>query len=129
MAVDPDLTVSVHRVEFDENEPVAVALCDSKGLAVPAHAAGERAPARSGGIPRAELALDAPVVRQVERSPTRIVQGHVLSACYVAEMEFPVRIEVENDATLRESRGGRKQERQGADRSRSVPWAQSKGSE
>ena len=129
MAVDPDLTVSIHAVEFDENELVAVALCDSEGLTVPAHAAGERATARPGGIPRAELALDAPVVRQVERSPTRIVQGHVLPACYIAEMEFPVRIEVENDATLRENRGGRKQEGQRADRSRSLPWAQSKGSE
>src|SRR2546430_1922950 len=75
MAVDPDLTVSIYPVEFDENEPVAVALRDSKGLAVPAQAAGERAAARSGGIPRAELALDAPVVRQVQRSPARIVQG------------------------------------------------------
>src|SRR5205807_4252547 len=64
MAVDPDLTVSIHPVEFDENEPVAVALCDSKGLAVPAHAAGERAPARSGGIPRAGLAIGHAVGRQ-----------------------------------------------------------------
>src|SRR5256886_4246214 len=70
MAVDPDLAVPVDAIELHEHQPARVPLGYGERLAVPAHAAGERAAARSGGVRVAELPLDAPVVRQIQAAPT-----------------------------------------------------------
>src|SRR5512143_1199531 len=96
MAVDPDLAVAVHAVEIDEHQPPAVRHRHGEGLAVPSDAAWQRTAGDAGRARVAELTLDAPVMRHVERSPGRIGETHRLGAGNVAEMESPIPIEVEH---------------------------------
>src|SRR5438270_12389150 len=87
MAVDPDLAVTVDAIELHEDQPARVPLGYGERLAVPAHAAGKRADARSGGVHVAELPLAAPVVRQIQPASTGIVERRVLSGGDVAKIE------------------------------------------
>src|SRR6266513_704774 len=93
-AVDPDLAIAVHAVEFDEHDLAAVSRGDGERLAIPAHATGQRAARYAGRVLLAELAFDAPVVGQVQRTPGGVVKCDVLGARYVAELEAPSGIEL-----------------------------------
>ena len=96
MPVDPHFAVAVHAIELDEHQPARVPRGQGEGLAVPAHAAGERSAARAGGIGVAELSLDAPVVRHSEVAPGGIVERRILSVRDVAQVESPGAVEREH---------------------------------
>src|SRR5690348_17544213 len=72
MAVDPHLAVPVDAVELDRRQPATIRRRNREGFAVPANAAWQRTATCAGGVSLAELGLDAPVVRQIQRAPSRV---------------------------------------------------------
>ena len=75
VTVNPNLTVAIDSVEFDEDEFSFLRGGDRKRLAIPADAAGQRAAASAGRVLLAELTFNAPVVWQIKLSPLRIAQS------------------------------------------------------
>ena len=92
-AIDPDVAVGHDAVEVDEDALAAIGSGDGEGFAVPADAGGQESSSAASGVPGVERALDAPVVRQVEGAPRRIVEGGGLGAGGVGFEEAPALIE------------------------------------
>src|SRR5262249_40732614 len=92
-AVDPHLAVHVHAVEIDENLLGRRSLIERERLAIPTDAAVEIPAARARRRARIERQLDAPVVRQIEAAPRRIVEGGALRTGNVAAIELPAGVE------------------------------------
>src|SRR5437867_5340764 len=80
VTVDPDLAVAVHAVEVDERQASTVRHGNRECLAIPTDSAWQRATADAGRMRLTEFSLDAPVVGQVERAPSGIVEGGVVGA-------------------------------------------------
>jgi len=89
VSVDPHFAVPVHSVEFDERQLFPVRFGKSECLSVPSYAARQRPSAHAGRIVFAEFAFDAPVVRNIEQSPMRIIKGRDLSVFQIAKMKMP----------------------------------------
>src|SRR5713101_2211875 len=72
LPVDPHLAVAIDAVEFDEDQLAGIGRRNGERLAIPPHAARQRAAPHARGILFAEFSLDAPVVRHIERAPAGI---------------------------------------------------------
>ena len=93
MFVDPDLAIAIDPVEFDKDRLPFRSQGHGKGLAIPTNAAGQCAAASARRSLLTELAFNAPVVGQIESSPLRIVQIHILSVGNFAELKAPILVE------------------------------------
>ena len=95
-AIPPDIAVGQDAIELD---PHPLALCigrDLDLLAIPCHA-GRKPPAGAGGrCVFIETSLDAPIVRDVEFPPLRIIEAGKFSALCLPLMERPCGIEGNN---------------------------------
>ena len=94
VAVEVDGAVHVHAVEVYVEAQALVGLVGGEGLAIPAHASGQCASARARGVLAGEVALDGPVVGQVEATPRGVVVGGSGSVGHIAQLEGPVGGEV-----------------------------------
>ena len=65
-----------------------------KALAIPAHTSWKRTARRCRWIIAVELALDAPVVGQVELSPVTIIELRGRVGSLIAKHKAPVEVEV-----------------------------------
>ncbi len=88
-AVDPDIAVHVDAVELEPRFPLACAGREPEDPAVPADSRREvaTAPAGRGVLPRRPL--DAPIVRQVQRTPLPVVEAGLVSTGWIARGEAP----------------------------------------
>ena len=69
----------------------------------------------SRGVRVAELPLDAPVVRQIERAPAGIVEPGRLGAGEIPQVKAPPAIEVQRSPLGRRRPGGKEQRAEGRD--------------
>ncbi len=92
--------VHVHAIELDHDPLSRGRSREVEGLSVPAQATVE-VPAFIGSR-RAlvEWQRDAPIMGHVQGSPGRIVEGRVLRAADVAEMELPGKVEADRGRSL-----------------------------
>jgi hypothetical protein len=93
VAVDPDFTVAIDPVKLDEDQFSFGRGGNRKCLAIPAKPTRQGASARARRSVFTEFAFDAPVVRQVQLPPLRIVETRVLRPADVTEIKAPVLIE------------------------------------
>src|SRR5204863_5541512 len=91
--VDPDFAVAIDAVEIDENALPLVGCGHRKCLAVPSDSARQRAAGGTCGVLLAEVALDAPVVGQVQLAPRGVIERRLLRAGDIAKMKAPTVIE------------------------------------
>ena len=89
MAVDVDGAVHVHAIKVYVEAFALVRLVHGKGFAVPAHASGQRASASARRIVFRKIALDGPIVRQVQLPPLRVVVGGLRGIGNIAKPECP----------------------------------------
>ena len=75
MAVDIDRGVHVDTIEANDIAVELLLGVDGEMLAIPAHSSGQGTTAGTRGITWQEVALDRPVVGQVERSPSLVGIG------------------------------------------------------
>jgi methylmalonyl-CoA/ethylmalonyl-CoA epimerase len=75
--VEPHLGVHVHALELDEHERVPPFAGHGQPPLVPAEPGREEAARGAGRRRRVAVELDAPVVREVDRAPVRVVDGAV----------------------------------------------------
>ena len=101
MIVDPHLAISIDAVKLDEDRLPFCSHGHSEGLAIPANAARQCTAASTRRSFFTELTFDTPVVRQIQPSPLRIVQIHILSVGNIAELKAPVLIERDSFAGTR----------------------------
>ena len=108
VTVDPDFTVAIDALEFDEDLFSFCACGNRKRLAIPAKATRQCAAARAGRSVFTETAFDTPVVRQIQLTPLRLAQRSVLSVGNIAEVKAPVLIERDSlpGPRIRETDGG-----------------------
>ena len=92
VAVDPDFGVVVDTFEFDGDEFGFGDWIEIKGFAIPADAS--RREAGATGVFRAERALDAPIVREIQHAPTGIIEARHHAGGEIAFAEFPVAVEI-----------------------------------
>ena len=118
-AVDEDLGVHIDPVEVDEELPSLVFGIDLKRLAIPSDAARQGASARARGVILAKIALDGPVVREVQLAPRAIVEARLGGFGNFAQVERPILVEVYALAPFRPPRAGSQdacEKRQGEER-------------
>ena len=101
LAVDPDLRVVIHAVEFDGHVPAGLRRIKLEVFAIPGDAAGGEAVAAA--VLRAERPLDAPIVRDAERPPLGVGKHGHHGGGEVAPAEEPMGVKILRDA----GRGGR----------------------
>ena len=87
LAVDVDGGVHIDAVEL---EIIPGCLMNAEMLAIPPHPTGQRATARSAGVACREVALDSPVVGQVEASPMGVAVIYCGHRGRVSQHEPPV---------------------------------------
>lgn len=93
MTVDPDLAIAVDAVKLDKDRLPFCSQGHGEGLAIPANAARQCAAASAGWSFFTELTFDAPVMREIQLPPPRIVQIHILSVGNIAELKAPILVE------------------------------------
>src|SRR5581483_5543945 len=92
-AVDPDVAIGHHSVEFDE-DPLTGSTCrQGEMLAVPAHAGRQKPAGPASWIFLVEGSFDAPIVRDVDGTPAGVVEFDRFGAGGVALFKTPVGIE------------------------------------
>ena len=111
MAIDPNLAVAIDAVEIDKDQLAPGCQWNTECLAVPASAAGQRAASSARRILLVEFAFNAPIMRQIQLPPLRIVQVWILSIAYVTKMKAPVLIEANRLAGPRISVGPHREKR------------------
>lgn len=93
MIVDPHLAISIDAVKLDKDRLSFHAQWHSECLAIPANATRQCTAASARRRLFTKLAFDTPVVWQIESSPLRIVQIHILSPGNIAELKAPILVE------------------------------------
>ncbi len=88
-AIEVHGAVHVDTVELNEDLLSRACSRQREGLSVPPGAAIEVPAASAGCRALVERERDAPIVRNIERRPRRIVESRGLRAAHVAEMELP----------------------------------------
>jgi hypothetical protein len=92
-AIDPDIAVVIDAVELDGDFLIAIRRRQPEMLAIPPDAVRRPSVRSAARRVLAERALDAPVVRQLELSPARIVERRSLRVADVALEKLPVEVE------------------------------------
>src|SRR5687767_14065116 len=92
MTVDPNLAIAVNAIKLNKQQLPFCSVRHRETLAVPTQSARQCAAADPGGMLFAEFAFNAPVVRQVQLSPLRIVEARIMSIRDVAEFKAPILI-------------------------------------
>ncbi len=87
--IDPHPAVHVRAVELEEDPPAPPGRRGGEGFPVPAGAAVEESAAGAGGRVFAERERDAPIVRQVQAAPRRIIQRGIRAPVRFSQPEFP----------------------------------------
>ena len=89
VAIDVDTAVHIDAVEIDEDFPAAD-IWQRKGLAIPADTAIQKtATAPCGRLP-IEWKLDAPIMRNIQRTPSSIIKNIPFGMICIPEKELPV---------------------------------------
>jgi hypothetical protein len=108
LSVDVDGAVRHDAVKFDEDPASRERVGKGEVLAVPADPGREIGASSRGRGLGVERPLDAPVVRDVERSPRRIREGRPLCPGGIAQEEEPAGVEGQDGAyATGDRRGGR----------------------
>ncbi len=92
-AVDPNVAVGHHAIEFDGNTPRGIVCRQGESFAIPADAGREECARAAGGILLVERAFDGPVVRNVEPAPGTVHEIGLLGAGSIGFEEPPVAVE------------------------------------
>src|SRR3954469_22420760 len=100
LAVDVDRRVHVDAVELERQPPAGHRGRQRERLAVPARPAGEKARAAVGAAGGRGIELDAPVVREADAAPPRVVEAGRLGTGRVGQREAPAGAEVSDAARL-----------------------------
>lgn len=98
MAVDPDFAVALCSVELDANVFVTPLGRNVDRPPIPTNPAGQERASAAVIAVSVVLPLDAPIVRQVENPPIRIVEIDCLCAAHFAEMKTPIEIKLDGAA-------------------------------
>src|SRR5688572_4825745 len=93
VTVDPNLAVAIDAVKFNEDQFSLCSCGGSKGLAIPGQPAWQCSAARAGRVFFTKFTFNAPIMREVQLSPMRIIQQHVLPVLDVAKLKAPILIE------------------------------------
>src|SRR5215471_8057694 len=91
--VDPNLAVAIDAVEVNEQLLLFRARRHGKCLSIPTSATGQRAAPSARRILLVESAFDAPVMRQIQLPPSRVIEICVLGVRHITKMKAPVLIE------------------------------------
>src|SRR6185369_11508378 len=90
LTIDPDLAVAIHTIKLNKHQLSFGSHWDSERLPIPTHATGQCAATSPRRRVLTKLALDTPVVRQIELPPLRIVQSRVLRVRNLTKVKPPI---------------------------------------
>src|SRR4030095_5040989 len=93
VAINPNFTVAINTIEIDEDKLSFRPRREIKRLAIPTNPARKRSTASSSGTLLVEFSFDAPIMRQIQRAPLRIVESFILTIRNIAKMKTPICVE------------------------------------
>ena len=104
LSIDIHGGVHVNTIEFQEGMRSLRSGRDDKGLSVPADATGQGTTTRATGVAIVEIALDGPIVGDIEGAPMRIVILRTGHLGRIAQDELPVVIKTNSLSGVRNQR-------------------------
>src|SRR5664280_1979505 len=92
VSVYPDFAVIVNPVKTDKHFTVCLIRRNYKRFTIPSYSTRQKS--CGTGVGFIEISFDAPVVRQIQQMPGRIIQPGILAVSYVTFVKFPVEIKI-----------------------------------
>src|SRR5881227_3769032 len=97
-AVNPNVRVRHHTVEFDQDQTIAKVIRDGEMFPIPTHARRHEAAALTGGVLFIDRPVNAPIMWHGELAPTRVVELVSLGAGNISFEKAPIAIERRTDS-------------------------------
>jgi hypothetical protein len=92
IAIDPDFAVVIYTPEVNKNLPSRFIVGDNKSLSVPSGSAWQIS--GTAIIIHTERTFNAPVMREINRMPLRVIQSGLFTSVNITFMEFPVEVKI-----------------------------------
>src|SRR5437763_1493624 len=97
-AVNPNVRVRHHTIEFEEHQPVMKFVRQREVLPVPTYARRHEAAALTGRVLFIDRPVNAPIMWHRELAPTRVVELVSLGAGHISFEKAPIAIERRTDS-------------------------------
>ena len=94
MTINPHIAILHHSIKFYRHQFLLIARRQGKLLPIPSHAARQKRSRPTRQIGRRKRTFNAPVVRQINYAPSRIIIARLLRAGDVTFGEMPMRVEI-----------------------------------